>query len=162
MTRKAASFYSSKMTALNISHDFFSLEELPEGMFQNDMYFGNVIQPFIDFQKSRLYGVEKFVVVVPEYNGSFPGIFKAFIDACDVVNCFHNKKVALVGVSAGRAGNLRGMDHLTNIFHHMKMHVLPLKIPLSRIGSIINEDGGVSSLETISLIETQIKQFEGF
>ena len=78
--------------------------------------------------------------VIPEYNGSFPGIFKAFIDASDIRSSFHGKKVCLIGVSDGRAGNLRGMDHLTNICGHMKMNVLNLKIPISSVGSLIDTD----------------------
>ena len=162
MTRKVASFYSKLMINLNFSHDFLSLEDLPKNMFENDMYFGRVTQEFVDFQKEKLYDVKKFVVVAPEYNGSFPGIFKAFIDACDINQCFHNKKASLLGVAAGRAGNLRGMDHLTNIFNHMKVQVLPLKIPLSGIGNIINDDDEIVAPETISILETQIKQFEAF
>ena len=162
MTRKVADFYSSKLDDAGVHHDFLSLEDLPENLFQTDMYFGKAIEPFIELQKIRLYDVTKFIFVVPEYNGSFPGIFKAFIDACDVTNCFHNKKAALVGVAAGRAGNLRGMDHLTNILNHLKMQVLPLKIPMSSIGNIIDENGQFNNPETIKILETQIKQFEAF
>jgi NAD(P)H-dependent FMN reductase len=47
-----------------------------------------------------------------------PGSLKLFIDACSVREYkqnFKGKKAALVGIASGRAGNLRGMDHLTGV-----------------------------------------------
>jgi chromate reductase len=94
--------------------------------------------------------------IIPEYNGSFPGMFKGFIDASDVKKCFHNKKACLTGVAEGRAGNLRGMEHLTNIFNHLKMNVLHLKIPISQVHLMLDESGKLNNPEMIKMIETQI------
>ena len=70
--------------------------------------------------------------------------------------CFHNKKACLTGVAQGRAGNLRGMDHLTNIFHHLKMNVLHFKIPISQVHLLLDESGKLNNQEMIKLIEIQI------
>src|SRR5215203_3917284 len=60
---------------------------------------------------------EKFAFIIPEYNGSVPGILKLMIDNSDIKKCWWYKKAMLVGVADGRAGNLRGLDHMTNILH---------------------------------------------
>ena len=38
---------------------------------------------------------DKFIFVIPEYNGSFPGVLKVFIDACSFPESFYEKKAAL-------------------------------------------------------------------
>src|SRR5204863_441812 len=54
-----------------------------------------------------LIPAEKFIFIIPEYNGSFPGVLKAMIDITDVKKTWGWKKALLTGVSTGRAGNLR-------------------------------------------------------
>ena len=73
-----------------------------------------------------------------------------------VKNCFHNKKASLTGVAEGRAGNLRGIEHLTNIFNHMKMNVLHFKIPISQVHLMLDENGKLSNPEIVRLIDMQI------
>jgi NAD(P)H-dependent FMN reductase len=62
----------------------------------------------------------------------------------------------MVGVAAGRAGNLRGMEHLTNIFNHLKMNVLHLKIPISDVSNQLDENGNIHNQEINALIDKQI------
>ena len=76
---------------------------------------------------------QKYVFVVPEYNGSFPGVLKAFIDGLDFPTTFAGKKCALIGVSQGWRGGSTGLSHLTDIFHYLKMDVCPFKVYLPNI-----------------------------
>ncbi len=105
---------------------------------------------------------EKFVLVMPEYNGSFPGILKLMMDNSDIRKVWWYKKAMLVGVADGRAGNLRGLDHMTNILHYLRMHILYNKIPISRINEEIGENGEVLKPATLQAIETQIDEFLKF
>ncbi|TVQ45625.1 MAG: NADPH-dependent oxidoreductase [Saprospirales bacterium] len=77
-----------------------------------------------------------YIFVVPEYNGSMPGILKLFIDAISVRNYkenFFHKKGCLIGVASGRAGNIRGLDHLSDILNYLGLIIFPEKMPISRI-----------------------------
>ncbi len=77
-----------------------------------------------------------YIFVVPEYNGSMPGILKLFIDAISVRNYkenFFRKKGCLIGVASGRAGNIRGLDHLADILNYLGLIIFPEKMPISRI-----------------------------
>ena len=49
------------------------------------------------------------------------------------------KKALLTGVSTGRAGNLRGMEHLTGILHYMRVIVHPNKFPISVVDRLFND-----------------------
>jgi len=87
--------------------------------------------------KEYLVPTEQFIFVVPEYNGSFPGILKLFIDLASIVNyngLFMNSSVHLIGVSDGRTGNLRGLDQLSCILRHMGAKVIYKPMPISSIG----------------------------
>lgn len=117
---------------------------------------------FEEIEASILIPTEKFVFITPEYNGSIPGVMKAFIDMCRIPVCFYNKKALLTGVADGRAGNLRGMEHFTGILHHMGMLVHPNKLPISVINKIMNSAGEFTDERTINTVKKQIGEFIAF
>lgn len=156
MSGRVAAFYRGRLDKKNVPYKFFSLNDLPDDLFTQRMYKYNSHEGLVAIQDEFLKPAGKFIIVVPEYNGGFPGVFKAFVDASDIKACWHNKKACLVGVSAGRAGNLRGMNQLTNLLNHIKVNVLHLKIPISSIESVIDDDDQIAVPEIVSLIDTQI------
>jgi NAD(P)H-dependent FMN reductase len=105
---------------------------------------------------------EKFLIIMPEYNGSFPGILKTMLDNTDIKRCWWHKKAALTGVAEGRAGNLRGMEHMTNILHYLKMHVLYNKLPISRINEEMDAAGNLLVEDTKAVIAQQVAEFIKF
>ncbi len=115
-------------------------------------------EAFIGLEQQYLVPAQKFVFIMPEYNGSFPGIFKLMMDVSDLPTCWNFKKVMLVGVANGRAGNLRGIDIMTNMCNYMKMHVFYNKLPLSSISKELQEDNFFHP-QTIQSIQDQIQGF---
>ncbi|MCB0651143.1 MAG: NAD(P)H-dependent oxidoreductase [Saprospiraceae bacterium] len=116
-------------------------------------------------QDKYITAANKFVFITPEYNGSYPGIVKLFLDACSVRNYdsnFKQKKVALVGVATGRAGNLRGMDHLADALNHMGAITLPNRMPYSSVSGLIDKNGNVVDEATIKTIRKHIAEFVEF
>ncbi len=131
---------------------------LPADFVHSKMY-GEPTEAFHEIEKQFLYPAEKFVMVMPEYNGSFPGILKLLIDGSDIKKAFYFKKVSLTGVSSGRAGCLRGLDSLTNMLNYIKMEVLLNKIPISGIGALLGEDGSFAHEATLQVMHEQMDQF---
>ena len=150
MTLKVAKFYY-KLIAQQVPHvHLLSLEEL------------NVWERnpnLLKVEKNLLIPSEKFVFIMPEYNGSFPGILKLMMDNTDIRKCWWYKKAAIVGLADGRGGNLRGIDHFTGILHYLKMNVLYNKLPLSRINEEVSSDGKWLKPATESAIKYQIEEF---
>jgi len=66
-----------------------------------------------------------------------------------------------VGVASGKAGNLRGLDHLTSILNHLEVDVMAQKSYVSSLMKLINE-GEVTDQETKVIIEKQIERFLSF
>ncbi len=112
-----------------------------------------------ELEERYLIPSEKFVFIMPEYNGSFPGILKLLIDNSDIKKSWWYKKALLVGVADGRGGNLRGIEHMTNILHYMRMHVHYNKLPLSRINDEVDQEGKLLKPATQKAIELQIEEF---
>lgn len=113
-------------------------------------------------EREYLLPATKFLFVMPEYNASFPGILKVMMDNSDVKKCWWYKKAALVGLSDGRAGNLRGLEHMTAILNYLKVNVLYNKLVLSRIGEEVDEAGNILKPVTEKLIHTQVEEFLNF
>ena len=155
-TLKVANNYVLLMKKQGVSPKLLSLESLPADIAFTNLYgkrspeFQNIINEFI-------LPADKFVIISPEYHGSFPGILKLFLDALHP-DLLKNKKVALIGVSTGRAGNLRGMDHLTAVFHNIGMHVHHFKLPISSVLNLLDEHGNLKDEATIKALEREIEE----
>jgi len=116
---------------------------------------------FLKIEEEILIPTQKFIFIIPEYNGTFPGVLKAMIDNSDVIKVWHYKKALLTGVSSGRAGNLRGMDHLAASLQYMKMSVHYNKLPISAINRVMDTNGRLNA-ETLNEINQQLDQFLSF
>ena len=121
-----------------------SLEDVPRSIFHDQMYSGDDMhEEIIAIQEEYILPVNKMIILSPEYNGSFAGILKMFIDALSVrkyAENFKGKSGALIGVASGRAGNLRGLEHLTGLLNYLGMHIHPYKLPISSIGDVLGDD----------------------
>lgn len=157
--------YAQNLTSKNIEHKVLKLKDLPESFLHEDMYKNDgPSEEMIGIQEEYILPVEKMIVVVPEYNGGLPGIFKLFIDAMcarKYKENFSGKKIALIGVSAGRAGNLRGLESLTGIFNYLGATILPNKIPLSGIENFIEKDNSIKQ-DLLEVIDGHVNQIIEF
>ncbi|MDH5825125.1 NADPH-dependent FMN reductase [Sphingobacterium faecium] len=159
-TLKVAQYYQEQLQKKGESCQILPLTDLPADIIISDLY-GQRSDRFKNIQQ-LVSDADKFIFVTPEYNGSIPGVLKTFIDACTFPISFYHKKAALVGISSGRYGNLRGIDHLTGICNYLRMHVLPLKIFLPHIQNEINEENTFIHEETINAIQEQIDELINF
>jgi NAD(P)H-dependent FMN reductase len=113
--------------------DILELTDLPSDFIETALYENNGKNEAYNAFHERVASGKKFIFIVPEYNGSFPGILKTFIDGMTYPNTFRNKKAAMIGISSGVGGGGIALSHLTDIFHYLGMHVLALKPKLAKI-----------------------------
>lgn len=159
-TLKLAQYYQKRLAQKGMETNLLSLSELPDNLIKTDLY-GKRSPEFEKIQQ-LITATEKFLFVIPEYNGSFPGILKVFIDACSFPQSFYDKKAALVGLSSGKYGNIRGIDHFTGVCHYLHLNVMPLKIHISAIRQEINENGDITPEDTLRFTEEQMDKFIKF
>jgi len=127
-TYKVAEYYQNLLTGLNAESDILSLENLPEDFAFSALYENSGKNPEFNLHKDRMDAADKFVFIVPEYNGSFPGVLKTFIDGLGWPNSLSKKKAAFVSISDGSLGGAIAISHLTDIFHYLNCTVLPILV----------------------------------
>ncbi|HTI09673.1 MAG TPA: NAD(P)H-dependent oxidoreductase [Puia sp.] len=152
-TLQIAKLYQQLLTQKGQKSHLLSLEGL------------NVLERNPEFEKIErelLIPVPRFIFISPEYNGSIPGVLKAMFDISDIDKVWRGKKALLTGISTGRAGNLRGMEHLTGILHYMKVTVFHNKLPISGVHTLLNADGTVEDARTLDAINIQLDEFMEF
>ncbi len=130
-TFSVAQVYHQILKDNGVDSRLLSLMDLPDNYLKSDLY-GQRSPEFKEILDQYISGVNKFVFVAPEYNGSYPGVLKSFIDGVPP-RLFHTKKAGIIGVSSGAAGNLRGQEHLTGVLHYLKVFVHYNKLKLSGI-----------------------------
>ncbi|RYD89572.1 MAG: NADPH-dependent oxidoreductase [Sphingobacteriales bacterium] len=159
-TLKLSRYYQKRLLEKGQDAHLLSLEDLPATLIATDLYGkrSEAFQPIQDI----VTATEKFIFVIPEYNGSFPGVLKTFVDACSFPESFYEKKAALVGVSSGKYGNIRGVDHFTGVCNYMHLNVLPLKIHIPAIHKEIDAEGNLFNADTLKFAEEQIDKFIKF
>ena len=148
-TEKVAAEYQRVLKEKNINAGILSLVNL------------NVLTrtpELIKVENEILIPTQKFIFIIPEYNGTFPGVLKVMIDNTDIKQVWYHKKALLTGVSTGRAGNLRGMDHLSASLNYLKMNVHHNKLPISVIDKVIDATGRLND-ETLKAIDEQLTEF---
>ncbi len=161
LTISLSNLYAGILQERNQPFQVLDFRTLPVSFLYENEIFGNSSKEVDNLLKNYVINAEKFIFIIPEYNGSFPGVVKAFIDICDP-QWFIGKRAALVGASTGRAGNLRGMDHLSSILEHLEMHVLPQKLPVSKIKTLLDNEQNIQDGETIEAVSQQINKFIQF
>ncbi|MFT3933808.1 MAG: NAD(P)H-dependent oxidoreductase [Chitinophagaceae bacterium] len=149
-TGKVAAQYLDLLKQKGIEANFVSLEGL-------DVSQRN--QEIKQLENDILIPTDKFIFISPEYNGSIPGVLKSLIDNTDIRKVWWGKKALLTGVSTGRAGNLRGMEHLTGILHYVKMHVHHNKLPISVVDKLLNGANVITDAGTLQAIDEQLNEF---
>lgn len=145
---------------------FLALEDIPQSWLSADMYAEAGQDPELTaIQDEYILPARGFVFISPEYNGSFPGVLKLFIDACSIrkyAQNFKGKKAALVGVASGRAGNLRGMSHLAGVLHYLGTTTMPDQLPISQISNLLNDENQIVDEATLEVMQAHAKAFSQF
>lgn len=159
-TLRLSKYYQKQFSEKGYESQILSLIELPDNLISSDLY-GKRSDAFQQIQDT-VSASSKFLFVIPEYNGSFPGVLKTFIDACKFPESFYGKKAALVGLSSGKYGNVRGLEHFTGICHYIHLEVMPLRIHIPDIGTELNSNGDLWKEDTLKFTDQQIDKFIRF
>jgi chromate reductase, NAD(P)H dehydrogenase (quinone) len=137
-TRKVVSIYQSLLQQHEQPSAIIDLVDLPKEFIFSDLYGSRSAS--VKEMEQQLLASSCFVFILPEYNGSFPGILKTFIDAFHPPKFFHGRKAALVGLSSGKFGNLRGLEHLSGVLNYVQIQLLPFRAHIPKVEAAFNAD----------------------
>jgi chromate reductase len=156
-SRRLANIYCEALEGHGVSHQVLHLKNLPQDFIFSALYDKSGKDDAFNEVQKMVDGSTKFIFIVPEYNGSFPGVLKAFIDGLAFPTSFKGKVGALVGISSGTLGGALAMSHLTDVLNYLGMFVLPIKPRMTAIEEHF-EDSILKNAFYHDLIRMQVDQ----
>lgn len=159
-SRRLANIMAQKLEEVGQTNQLLDLSEIRPAILADHSY-GNSGAEIEKLDKKFIQDADKLLFVVPEYNGSYPGILKYFIDLCQQ-SSWKGKKACLIGIGAGRGGNLRGVEHLTGVLHYVRCEVMALKLYINQVNECVTEEGQITDDLTEQLLNEQMQEFLSF
>ena len=159
-SRTFAHYYHSLLIQQNHTAQLLDLGDLPDDFIRSALYENNGKNDVFNSYRQLLKQSERFVFIVPEYNGSFPGVLKAFLYGMSYPSELNHKKAALVGLADGVMGGALALSHLSDVLNYMGCTVLAqrVRIPFMKKNFVDNEvqDQLIKTLleEQIALVPT--------
>jgi hypothetical protein len=95
---------------------------------------------------------DAFIMIVPEWNGSFPFTVKKLIDDSGYPSLFEDKNILLIGTSASSLSNIIGIEQLNYILQFIGANVFRKKIYIPKV----SKD---RTLETEARIYSTLRKF---
>ena len=84
---------------------------------------------------------DALIMVIPEYNHSFPGEFKILLDS--LFKEYVKKPVGLCAVSSGAFGGARMAEQLMPVFNYLQMVWVGPPVYFPKIKELFDEDGNI-------------------
>ncbi|MGD8438986.1 MAG: NAD(P)H-dependent oxidoreductase [Holophagae bacterium] len=138
-TAKVARRAVERLRDVGATVDILDLAELPAELFDGASYAEKptAFEPFQD----AILAAHGVVTVVPEYNGSFPGVMKYFIDMLRFPESLYEKPAAFIGLSAGPWGAVRGVEQLEMVFQYRHAHLFGRRVFIPDVSRAIDDRG---------------------
>ena len=100
----------------------------------------------------------QLVWIFPEYNNSYPGVLKAFLDAFPFPNPMRGSVSAMVGVSAGTNGGANALAHWADVLNYLGIYVVPQRLRLFGINHNWKQEGGFTEPAFEQIMREQMTQ----
>lgn len=157
---KVSNYLKSQYAEQGLDTEVISLENYPwsdviGGSYNSDL-------PAVKAFNEPIINADGLLFVVPEYNGSFPGVLKVFIDYMPFPESLLHKPIAYVGEAAGAFGALRAVEQLQLILNYRNALNFPDRVFLQRVHNSFDEQEGPTEEATKKLMRTQIEGFSEF
>jgi NAD(P)H-dependent FMN reductase len=140
---KVAREVAGQYRGLGEEVEMLDLCSLPVEAFKGNAYKEKpemVVEGFIN----KVLGADGLVVVVPEYNGSFPGILKHFIDLLPFPESFECRPVAFIGLAAGYYGGLRAVEQLQMVFAYRNAYLFNRRVFIPAVHKVLDGQGNLA------------------
>lgn len=160
--RRIADLYHSLLQDLKAESQILDLADLPADASVAALYDNAGQHAGFNRLVAQAEAADKLVLIVPEYNCSYPGVLKIFIDGLPYPGGIRGKKAALVGLSSGTQGGLLALGHLTDVLMYLGTAVLPARVRLPLIDKYLSSEGELSHPLYQQLLREQAEQLVAF
>jgi NAD(P)H-dependent FMN reductase len=159
-TRKVAGLVLNALAKHGKPSQLVDLAELPAELFASSSY-ASKPDSFAPHQEAIL-STDGILTVVPEYNGSFPGVLKYFIDMLRFPESLYEKPAAFIGISAGPWGAVRAVEHLEMVFQYRHAHLFGRRCFIPGINQALGEAGRFTDPKIEERLVTMATGFADF
>jgi NAD(P)H-dependent FMN reductase len=159
-TRKVAELCRRLLEDAGAEVRMVDLAQLPAELFDPSSYAAKPAT-FAPFQEAIL-AADGVLTVVPEYNGSFPGVLKYFLDMLRFPDSLYEKPAGFIGVAAGRWGALRAVEQLEMIFQYRHAHLFGRRCFLPGIDDLLGAEGELLEDDTAAMLANTVRGFAAF
>jgi len=138
-TRKVAAVVEEMVVAAGAQARILDLCDLPPELFAPASY-DTTPEGFAPFQEA-MSAADGILCVVPEYNGSFPGALKYFIDMLSFPESLVGTTAGFIGISSGPWGGVRAVEQLEMVFQYRHAHLYGRRVFLPAVSTMLDDDG---------------------
>jgi chromate reductase len=157
---RVATAIGDMYTAVGLPAAVYRLADLPVEVFAPTVY-AHKPPAFLEVQK-QVVDSGGLHLVVPEYNGSFPGILKYFIDLLKFPESFDRKPVAFVGLGSGNFAGVRPVEQLQMVFAYRNAHLFPDRVFIPGVRDKFDVDGRLNDADLAGRLQRQARGFAEF
>lgn len=111
---------------------------------------------------ARFMACDAVVFIVPEYNGSYPGALKLFVDMFPYPEGFEKRPCAYVGLAAGKFQGLRAVEHLQQVAGYRNAHNFARRCFIGNSYKQFDADGSLADDDLAHRLKLQAEAFLGF
>ncbi|HKI45521.1 MAG TPA: NAD(P)H-dependent oxidoreductase [Balneolales bacterium] len=157
---KVSEYLRPKYESLGSEVEVISMRDFPIEEVGGGRYGKSI--PLVDNFNKNILDTDGLIFVIPEYNGSFPGILKLFFDYLPYPNGLEKMPVCMVGESSGAFGALRAVEQFETVCGYRKAYVFPERVFIARVNQNFDKEAGIRDSFTQSLLLDQIHNFYSF
>lgn len=157
---KIARHLKPRYRQLGADAGIISLEDFPLHDVVGGKY-GKPINSVTEFNATVL-DCDGLVFIIPEYNGSFPGILKLFIDYLPFPSAFEKLPICMVGEATGAFGALRAVEQFQGVCGYRNAYIFPERVFIPRVKENFDEEKGILDTFSNELLTDQIRNFFAF
>jgi NAD(P)H-dependent FMN reductase len=104
----------------------------------------------------RMSRADGLIVVVPEYNHSFPGLLKHVLDSC--LEEYIHKPVGIVGVAAGAFGGTRVIQSFLAVMRELGLATTYTDLYFGKVYDLFDESGNLRDKKFVKRAQEFLKE----
>ena len=158
-SRQVANLVQKIYQDLGEKVEILDLAELPMHELTGEQYTQG-LHPELEKPVAKVTKSSGIIFIVPEYNGSMPGVLKYFIDHWKYPESFEHRPVCFIGLG-GIFGGLRAVEHLQQVMGYRNAFVFPQRVFLQNVWTLLKE-GVIGEPVIQNLLIKQAQDFQKF
>lgn len=157
---RVANFVQRKFAEIGADSHLVDLKDFPLQDVIGGRYGKSI--PSIEAFNAPILASDGIVMIIPEYNGSFPGIFKLFIDYLPFPRAFKGMPIAFIGEASGSFGALRAVEQAQMVAAYRNALLFPERVFITKVHENFDAETGLKIPLQAQLMDDMIRNFADF